>query len=1041
MYKAETKKILSGSLNLLPPTDQPDEIDAIAMNNWRVDTAGNLRSRLGLAAVYSVTGSVNSISKGISHDYAGSGTIVNRDGSSIDTSYDGNPVGFAAFKKYEWIMNKSKQRKDTGAAVSNWTITAPAAAPTTALKTESSSTVEGFESAANYTASTGLTLADDGADKKSGTNSMLCTFTAPGDFTATRTGLTLNLNSVGGQSPSDDDKCRIWIKVTEPKAVQAIYLYVDVSAGTTFDTDYYQVRIPKRKWKHARGAWVQLEIRRTQTINDVLTTSPATVDALRDVINPRLTERETIDFSDQSASVQTLISQNALSFERVGATAGRDWSTVTGLKVQIEGVGEAGTTVRFDLWDIFGSAVGAVEGRDVQHYYTYVNTDGHESNPSPVSVALSANRRGVDVTVAASADAQVTGIHIYRTGGTLGAVYRVTSSAEANTNHTYADTKTDETLTSLNVKLAIDNDPPPAAAGLAGPFFGRLIAFNTTANPARFFWSKKDAPWAFPGAANTTTGNWADIGDTGYAILAATNNGLSMLLYKNDSIWRLIGDPGDSDGRCDKLPSQVGLAGVNAICSGPDGDYFLGPDGVYFLANHGDIPRKISTKIDPIFKGQATTLFTGTSIAAMTTTVANRATSAMMYWNGNVFLSYPETGQSSPNITLRYDVASERWTQDSRAFTAFYNKAGIPIGGTSGGLIRQMETTTQDAGSAYAITYQSRYDDQGAPDTQKTFEDLVIEADTGGATLTVAAYTNNGATTLTVTPSTFSTSAKTKTIFQFDTAGLGAQGYNLSVRISGNTNNADVVLYGAWIHFYAEARTANSFDSDETDFGMKGVKLIRSVELDIVNAGATASLQVFTDLPGNAQASRETISIAAGTTRRVVPKMLASQYKAYLGRFVLDGTGYKLHGFRAEVKAVGDYVIANEVWDSDELDFDTERVKLIKEIEIDFDSTATLSMVYRTDLPSGVISTRATKTIAVSSGREVRKVRLEGTYKGRLHVVRLSSSVDWILYGVRAFVKMVGEPNATPWHFVELPVEKTSSNSWQFVNIPIDAIA
>lgn len=1163
-YNVLTHKILSGSLSLLPPSDLIDEIDAIALSNFRVDQAGQIRSRQGTgAAISTIAGPAHTMHKGVGHRYQGGSTTAYRDGVSIATGLDGTPVGFASSKKYEWIMNRSAQKKDTGTTAYAWGITAPSGAPTVALGAEKVTTVDGFETAAGWTASTGLTLADDGADKKSGTNSMKCSFTQPGVYSATKTGLALNLTSVGGSTGADDDKFRIWVRVTDPFAVQTITLTVDVSAGTTFDTDYYTIAIPKKHWKKVRGNWVQLEIRRTQTINDILVVTPAISNLLKNVINPRLTEGETVNLGDLPTSAQTLIAQNALTFARVGSTAGRDWSTVTGLKIDMEGVGEAGTDVRFDLWEVFGSVVGTIEGSAVQYYYTYVNADSHESNPSPVSTALAFNRRSASVTVALSADAQVTGINIYRTGGTLGAVYKVNSSPEANTNHAYVDSKTDDDLTTLGITMQTDLDLPPACSGLVGEFFGRLIAFSTSANPNRFFWTKLNKPYGFPGAASAA-GNWADVGDSGYAILAATRNNRIIYFYKGDSIWRLIGDPGDVDGlveRCDHVP--FGILGPQAVCTATSGNMIATQDGIYEF--NGDTARKISTKIDPIFKGIAVTLASGISYPAMTATASDRAKTVLGYSSNTGLLraSYCETGSSSPNVTLVYNAANDTWGSDTRGFTSLYDEAGTMLAGTSGGAIEQLETGTSDNGSGIPLVYQSKYFNAGISDAKKTFEDLVIEADTGGATLTVAAY-NEAGTALTVTPSTFSTSAgvRTKTIFQFESTGKGVQAYSVSIRITGTANTSNpTVIFGSFLHYYPEQRSAFSFDSDETNLGIHGVKLIRSVELDIENSG-TASLQVYTDLPGSSMASRETISIASGTGRRVVPKMMASQYKGYLNRFVLDGSGYNLYGLRAEVKPIGDYIIANEIWDSDELtwgstrvkssralqidlensadvtvtvftdlpggvlalrdtltitanatrrvvqlplgaerqgylwrikmtstadfilysveseireigtyisgasgktydsnelDAETERVKFFKELEVDLSSSATVNVTLLTDLPGGVLASRATPTITSTAGvRKTVKIRLAPNLKGRLYQVKMTSSADFVIYGLRCFLKMVGEPHATPWQWVGLPysptamgiwnwqglpVVPTNSNEWRFVDLPMDAVA
>jgi hypothetical protein len=1163
-YEKKQQKILSGSLNLLPPSDLVGDEDFLSAINFRVDQAGNLRSRAGSLNLHSGLGVVNSSHKAFGTRYNGGGTSLFRGGVSpaLDTGYDGNPLGLVSFKGYEFIFNKSRQRKDNGVAVATTQImpVAPATAPTVGLATEISKTAANFNNTETWTASGGLTLAFDSVIKQEGTHSLKATFAAPGVYTATYTPVGgLNLNSYsGGQTGSNDDKFRIWVKVGDFKQVRAIRLLLDVSTGANFDTDYYIVELQRKRWKRAQGGWVQLEIRRQASVMDILVVDPNQTDLLRDIVSQNLTDRNSLEFSDLSTAAQTLIQQNAQSFERIGSTTGRDWSTVTAVRLEIEAQGA--TDCYFDALEVFGSAMGTIEGRDVQYYYTYVTADEIESNPSPVSTALKFNRRAASLSgLAISADPQVTGKYIYRTGGTLGAVYRVNSTPVANGTTSYTDQATDEDLTTRGIILRTNHDAPPAAAGCIGPFFGRLIAYHSTANPNRFWWSKQDYPWAWPGAANNTIGNWADAGQTTEPIHAATMQNRIILFYKSASIWRLIGDPDATDGVVEKTRSSIGCVGPRAVCQADDGDYFVGTEGVYYF--NGDAARKISQKIDPIFKGQTVTLATG--ITVLPISAANKANSAVAYVNGRLYMSYTQSGSSSNDATLIYDIESQRWYQHSVGYTALANEEGVLIGGTSAGAVNQLEAPSvfTDAGSAFTVTYQSKYFDLALADAQKTFEDFVIDIDCGSATLTVTAHLDNG--TGSISLGTISGSGRQKFSRQFST-GSGTKATNISIRITGSTST-EIAIYGMWLHYYTEARSARSFDTDEMDYGVKGVKLIRQLEFDIENS-ATVNTTLLTDLPGNQMTSRLTPTLAAGSGRRVVPVVLSTVQKGFLHRLVLDDTSaqFNLYGLRAEIKPVGDYVIAGELWTTDEInwgsekpktcralqielensatvsvevysdlpggmslkatltigagtrrivhlafpgnaefkgylwkitmqcltadftiydvqaevkeigtyisagsgklydsgvnDWDAERVKLIKEIQLDYEATADLSLAVLTDLPGGAMALRNTQSTALTTGRESLKIRMPGTIKGRLYQIKITSTADFILYTLRANMKQVGAPFASPWNWLEFPLEKTiqgvwgwaglpvertpsGSDTWRWVDIPVDKIA
>jgi hypothetical protein len=732
-------------------------------------------------------------------------------------------LGLASWRGYLLCTNKTNPAgftspvKDNGTTLTRWLPVAPAAAPVTSKQAEKSTSISSFDNSETWNGSAGTTLAFDASDKQSGTHSLKVSFTDPAVYTVTRT-TSVSLNSVGGQTGTDDDKHRIWIKCTDFKQMGAISVLVDVSAAGDFSTQYYRAEIPRKKFKAAKGSWVLFELRRAASVMDVLVVDPNQIDILRNIVNVDLQGRVAQEWGDLPVSVRNLISQEALTFTRFGSDDTRDWSTVTAIRLEIDAWGA--TDVRFDQWDVFGSVIGAVEGKHIGYYYTYVTADSIESNPSPISTPLlKANRLSMGVALIASADPQVTGIHVYRTGGTLGAIYRVTATPEANTNHTYVDVSTDDTLTALGLFLEADHDDPPAAAGIIAPYFGRAVTWNTTANPNRFFWSEINQ-LHFPGSAGVT-GNWNDIGAKSEALLAATVHQGYMNFYKANEIWRLIGDPGDTSGLVEKTRSKRGAVGPRAVCTGEGGDYFADTEGIYFF--NGETPTLISQKIDPIFKGQTVALGNAVTIAAISTTA--RGAMAMEYVNGRLYVSYPATGSSTNNAGLVYHVESQRWYRDSRGFSGFFNESNVLLGGQPGGTVMQLETTNADAGGAIAIAYQSKYYDCGGADVQKTFEDFVIECDAGATTLTIQAVLDNGGSTVAL--GTVTGSGRQKFTKQFAT-GLGQKATNISIRITGSGTN-EVVIYGMWIHYYVEARSAKSFDTDEDGLGVPGVKVVRQI--------------------------------------------------------------------------------------------------------------------------------------------------------------------------------------------------------------------
>lgn len=133
-YELQTDKVLTGGLNLLSPGDMGQPSDALALQNWRVDQGGQLRSRLGMgAAVVTLDAPAHSIGivdALVKRRYYGERTYLYRDGANISGGFDGSPLGLASFQGRMWVMNRLQQLKDNGTDLWNWTPTAPAAAPT-----------------------------------------------------------------------------------------------------------------------------------------------------------------------------------------------------------------------------------------------------------------------------------------------------------------------------------------------------------------------------------------------------------------------------------------------------------------------------------------------------------------------------------------------------------------------------------------------------------------------------------------------------------------------------------------------------------------------------------------------------------------------------------------------------------------------------------------------------------------------------------------------------------------------------------------------
>lgn len=1004
MYDLKQEKLIGNGLAWHAPADLISDAEAIELSNFRIDQLGFIRSRPGHSSLASALGNVHTLINFQGTRYAGGGTSLYRNltGAAVAAGFDGNPLGVVSWRKFLLVSNQNNPTgftspvKVNASSVSRMIPAAPAVAPVITKQAEKVTVVSTFDNTETWTTSGG-TLTFDASDKQVGTHSLKLVVTDPGIYTVSRAA-TPNLNSVGAQTGSDDDKHRIWIKVNDFSQIGDITVLVDVSAAGD-NTQVYSARIPRKKFKKASGNWVLFELRRASSIMDVLIADPSSQNLLQSVASQEFNALDGFTVTDLPLATQTLLSGEALVFERIGNDDTRTWANVTNIRVQMEFLGA--TTVRLDEWEVFGSAIGQLEGK-YQWAYAYTTADSTESNPSPISLVTKANRISHGVAVIASADPQVTGINVYRGGSILGTFYRDNTAPLANTTTTYISTALDVDVLN-NPLMESNHDDPVAAAGMIGPYVGRIIQFNTAANPNRYWWSEVNQLF-FPGSGDFD-GFWSDVGASGEAIVAITQHQGFLNIYKVNQIWREEGDPGADGGQQVQLPTKIGCVGPRAVCTGDVGDCFASQEGIYVLGS-GGIPQKISQKIEPIFRGQTVTLATGVTIPPISS--SQRAKITVEWIAGRLYVSYPESGQSVNNVSIVFHFETQRWYRDSRGFSVLYNDSNVLLGGTSGGAVLQLETGTGDAGSVIAVVYQSKYQNCGTPDAQKSFEDFEIECDPNGATLTLTAYMDNGGTSVAL--GTVTGTGLQKFTKQF-AAAAGVKAFNCSIRVTGSSSSAEIIIQGMWLHYYPHARKASSFDTDASNLGSPGVKEIRQLELDI-DCSATTTLNVLTDLPSNVMTSRETPTLPLTSGRRVIPNILTSRWRGYLSRFYVDdgSAQFQMYGMRAEYKVIGDYVVANELWDTDELSFGSEKVKASRAIQIELENTANVTVKIYTDLPGGALILRETLPVITSGARRVIDLSFlsNAEYRGRIIRVTMSSTADWALYGASLEVRTIG---------------------------------
>lgn len=222
----------------------------------------------------------------------------------------------------------------------------------------------------------------------------------------------------------------------------------------------------------------------------------------------------------------------------------------------------------------------------------------------------------------------------------------------------------------------------------------------------------------------------------------------------------------------------------------------------------------------------------------------------MAYWNNIVFIAY--TGMDGNRYRLMYHTVYQRFRNDSEpAISMFLEKdTNTLLYGTEDGVIHQDRIGAIDevnvgglvVQTPISINIQTPYLDQGSPAAQKNYQELTIDANTNGQTITATLLYNDGEITETV--GTFSTTSRQKVNLNLN-AGLGQQAYRVSLQLTGATTQ-QVIFYQVAIRGTVLAETRQSFDTYWSSFGTETSKLLRDAYFDY-NSTAPLTAIIYYD--------------------------------------------------------------------------------------------------------------------------------------------------------------------------------------------------
>ena len=245
------------------------------------------------------------------------------------------------------------------------------------------------------------------------------------------------------------------------------------------------------------------------------------------------------------------------------------------------------------------------------------------------------------------------------------------------------------------------------------------------------------------------------------------------------------------------------------------------------------------------------------------------------------------TGVDTKLHRLLYDTSFQRWRNDDVPATAIlvesdtdrliYSKP-MTIAGVSGWAIVEEVSQDYDDGGwvsgalvqlPISVTAQTSYSDQKAPNNQKQYNVLTIDANPAGQTITPLLLfdDNNGSVaSVATTPPTFTGSGRAKFQFQIN-AGAGQQAYRASLQVSWSGTSAPEI-HQADIYAAILTDVRSSLDSYWIKFNTDGFKVIKQGWFDYTS---TAAITVNLYVDGNMTTPFYTFTLPANPTRASSP--------------------------------------------------------------------------------------------------------------------------------------------------------------------------
>ncbi len=299
----------------------------------------------------------------------------------------------------------------------------------------------------------------------------------------------------------------------------------------------------------------------------------------------------------------------------------------------------------------------------------------------------------------------------------------------------------------------------------------------------------------------------------GDPIIALLSLGNDLIIYKNNSIWALVGDNLQNWFQQKREGSVGCVASKTAVDVIGLGHLFLSADNVFFYDGTTLVP--VGNNIKPWLDAIPITI---------------RKHCSAVYYNNYYRLSFPSSDMTSMNnhellLDLKYLKSGKIswWLYDNRNIATYIPYTGpqdtniLAMCDDNLGHIRQLDIGTQDDATDFTLEWHAKYFVFDNPNVEKNYDRLKIDSSQGISTFNLQVIKNlsdewilpltintlgGGATFGTATLGTTYWTSQSNTRMTTEVA-LPAEfdGFAISYKIAHNTSAINVVFYGFTINW------------------------------------------------------------------------------------------------------------------------------------------------------------------------------------------------------------------------------------------------